>query len=499
MLSSGACTVLACTGRREAVQCIEATNYKQISEAGMDPIHHFIEIERLALLGDGVGRITTDGKEKGKVAFVSYSMPKEKILAKKVLDQKTYSRWIPQSIVEESLDRIEPACPYHFRPGQTDLWCGGCNWQHFSVEKQREVKRDLVIETLERLGGISDVPVTEVLFSEKSWRYRNNVQIVFGKRAQRIIGGFYAPGTHDIVPIDDCLIQSQPSVHSFTVFKETAGALRLQPYEREADRGWLKHLVIRTNEAGEALLVLVTKNTSFPDQEKCVQLITAQCPEVVSIYQNVQPARINVMSGKQWIHLWGSAKIEEHLCNFTIACSPEAFLQVNTQAASLLYRKAMEEVKPEAGMTVLDLYCGVGCLTLVAARSVEHVIGIEELPAAIDDARENARENGIGHAEFFASTVEGFLERSSSRLRALSNRLVVIVDPPRSGCRREVISQLLTLTPRRIVYISCDPATLARDLKVLSKKYHLSAVTVVDLFPQTSHIEVITRLEKKRY
>jgi 23S rRNA (uracil1939-C5)-methyltransferase len=148
-------------------------------------------------------------------------------------------------------------------------------------------------------------------------------------------------------------------------------------------------------------------------------------------------------------------------------------------------------------MTVLDLYCGVGSLTLMAARSVQHVIGIDELPAAIDDARANARANGIGNADFFASTVEGFLQGGSSRVGVLSNRLVVIVDPPRSGCRGEVISQLLSLTPRRIIYISCDPATLARDLKMLSEKYLLSAVTVVDLFPQSSHIEVITRLEKK--
>ena len=463
----------------------------------MDPTHYFIEIERLALLGDGVGHITTEGKEKGKVAFVSYSLPGEKILAQKVLDKKTYSRWIPQSIVQESPDRIEPACPYHFHPGQTDLWCGGCNWQLFPVEKQREAKRDLVMETLERLGGISDLPPIEVLSAEKSWRYRNNVQIVFGKRAQRVIGGFYAPGTHAIVPIDDCLMQAQPSVHSFTVFKETAEALGLQPYETKGDRGWLKHLLIRTNEAGEVHLILVTRKASFPEREKCVQLLTARCPEVVSIYQNVQPARTPVMSGRQWIHLWGRPKIEEHLCDLKIACSPGAFLQVNTSAAALLYRKAIEEVKPEPGMTVLDLYCGVGTLTLMAAGSVEHVIGIDELPSAIDDARENARENGIAHADFFASTVEGFLQEASSALGDLSNRLVVIVDPPRSGCRGEVISRLLALTPRRIVYISCDPATLARDLKMLSAQYLLSAVTVVDLFPQTSHIEVITRLEKK--
>jgi 23S rRNA (uracil1939-C5)-methyltransferase len=461
------------------------------------PTHYFLEIERLALLGDGVGHITTGGKEKGKAAFVAYSLPGEKILAQKVLDKKTYSRWIPQSIVQESLDRIEPACPYHFRPGQTALWCGGCNWQLFPVEQQREAKRDLVMETLERLGGISDAPAIEVLFAEKSWRYRNNVQIVFGKRAQRVIGGFYAPGTHALVPIDDCLMQAQPSIHSFTVFKETAEALGLQPYETKGDRGWLKQLLIRTNEAGEVHLVLVTRKASFPEREKCVQLIAARCPEVVSIYQNVQPERTSVMSGKQWIHLWGRKKIEEQLCDLKIACSPGAFLQVNTSAAEVLYRKAIEEVLPEPGMTVLDLYCGVGSLTLMAARSVEHVIGIDELPAAIDDARENARENGIAHADFFASTVEGFLQETSSVLGALSNRLVVIVDPPRSGCRGEVISQLLTLTPRRIVYISCDPATLARDLKMLSAQYHLSAVTVVDLFPQTSHIEVIARLEKK--
>lgn len=463
----------------------------------MDSTQHLIEIERLALRGEGIGHIAADGEEKGKVAFVPYSLPGEKILAKKILNKKRYARWIPQGIVDTSPHRIEPACPHHFRPGQTAPWCGGCNWQHFPLEQQRKARRSLVLETLERLGGMRDIPEPGVLFSQKSWRYRNNVHIVFGRRGQQIVGGFYAPGSHTLVPIDDCLLQSEHSVHSFTGFRETAEALRLKPYESEGDRGWLKHLLLRTNEAGEVLLVIITRNASFPEREKCVRLIRGHCPEVTGIYQNVQPARKPLVSGKRWIHLWGREKVREHLCGFNIACSAESFLQVNTGAAALLYARAIAELQPEPGMTVLDLYCGAGCLTLLAAKSVERAIGIDELPAAIADARDNAREHGVENADFFASRVEGFLNRSSSFLRSLSGRLVVMVDPPRSGCRAEVIFQLLTLMPRRIVYISCDPATLARDLKMLSGQYMLASLTLVDLFPQTSHSEVIARLERK--
>jgi len=468
-------------------------------------MHHkqqVIEIERLALQGDGVGRIAAEGNEKGKVAFVPYSLPTEIIRAEKILEKKTYSRWLPGEIVGSSPDRIEPSCPYHFQPDRvkldpTGLWCGGCNWQHFPIEKQREAKRRLVSETLERLGGCSELPEINLMHSENSWRYRNNVQIAFGSRRDTIISGFRAPDSHEIVDIDDCLLQTSASVCIFKSIRQTARTLGFIPYERHKDRGWLKHLLIRSSETGSALVILATGNASFPEQKKFLQLITSQCPEVVSIYQNLQPAMTGIITGPKWLHLWGRSKLEENLCGLRLNFSPGSFFQVNTRAASLLYQKAIKEAEIEPGMTVLDLYCGVGGLTLMAAQFAEKVIGVDEFSAAIEDAQDNAHENGVTNATFFNSPVEDFLTQGNAFEYSSADRLITIVDPPRAGCRPEVIDRLLALTPRRIIYVSCDPATLARDLKLLSVKYQISTLTVVDLFPQTAHIETIARLDIK--
>ena len=323
------------------------------------------------------------------------------------------------------------------------------------------------------------------------------MQIAFGIRRDKIISGFRAPDSHEIVDIDDCLLQSSASVRIFKSVRQTVRDLDLKPYERQKDRGWLKHLLIRSSEAGSALVILVTRNDRFPEQKKFLQLITSQCPEVVSIYQNLQPVTTKVITGRKWIHLWGARKLEENLCGLRLNCSPGAFFQVNTKAASLLYQKAIQEAEIEPGMTVLDLYCGVGGLTLLAARLAEKVIGVDEFSPAIDDAQDNARENGVANVKFYTSPVEEFLRQENTFGSSSADRLIAILDPPRAGCRPEVIDRLLSLAPRRIIYVSCDPATLARDLKMLSVKYQVSTLTVVDLFPQTAHIETIARLDKK--
>ena len=243
--------------------------------------------------------------------------------------------------------------------------------------------------------------------------------------------------------------------------------------------------------------MLVTRNEGFPEQKRFLQLITSQCPEVASLYQNVQPARTKVITGNKWIHLWGIRKMEETLSGLHLNCSPGSFFQINTKAASLLYQTVIQEAQIEADMTVLDLYCGVGGQALLAEPLAKKVIGIDELSTAIDDARDNAAVNESVNVTFHTSPVERFLEKEFSSLHSRTDRLIAIVDPPRSGCRPEVIDRLISISPVRIIYVSCDPATLARDLKKLSHYYQVSSLTAVDLFPQTAHIETIARLEKK--
>ena len=469
----------------------------------MNREHQVVDIERLALQGDGVGRIASEGRERGKAAFVPYSLPGEKIRAETIREKKTYSRFLPVDILLSSPDRTKPPCPYHFHPGSKEVertyrWCGGCNWQHFPVEKQREAKQRLITETVSRLGAISDLPEIDLIYAENGWRYRNNVQIAFGTRGDTVISGFRVPESHEIVDIEDCLIQSSASVRVFNHIRETARLLGFKPYERNKDHGWLKHLLIRSNEKGNLLAVLVTRNEGFPEQKRFLQLITSRCPELVSLYQNVQPAMTKVITGHKWIHLWGRRKIEETLSGLRLSCSPGSFFQVNTKAASLLYQKVIQEAQIEPDTTVLDLYCGVGGLALLAAPLAKKVIGVDELSTAIDDARDNAGINEAGNVTFYTFPVELFLEKEFANLDARADRLIAIIDPPRSGCRPEVIHRLISISPTRIIYVSCDPATLARDLKILRPHYQVSSLTLVDLFPQTAHIETIAHLEKKK-
>ena len=465
----------------------------------MNPTSYIIEVQRLALHGDGVGRIACEGDRKGKAAFVPYSLPGETIQGPCALEKKSYLRCIPHHIVKSSPDRIRPPCPYHFASLEAGLWCGGCNWQHMTPEKQREAKKDLVQETLHRLGRIPECPAIDLLYTEKCWRYRNTAQFVFGCQAAETIAGHYAPGSHDVVPIEDCLIQSPAALHILSGVRQILPELDLKPYERKNGRGWLKHLLVRSNDEGEALITFITSDARFPRREQLIRIMTEKCPEITGIFQNVQPSKTSIVTGRKWIHLWGNRRLKERTCGLTLATSPGSFLQVNTGAAQLLYQRSLQEAQLQPDMTVLDLYCGAGALALLAARSAGRVIGVDELDSAIGDARENARANGMNGATFHSLSAERFLSRADLQKMLPGERAVVFIDPPRAGCQKEVIEGLLSLSPLRIIYLSCNPATLARDIEALSGNYHLASLAAVDLFPQTSHIETIARLERKGY
>ena len=472
--------------------------FNNLLNTGPDgPANHTVEIKRLALHGDGVGPIVSGGDRQGKVAFVPYTLPGETILARPVEEKKTYLRCIPLKVLESAPHRIIPACPYHFAYQKTGLWCGGCNWQHMPPERQREAKKDLLRETIQRLGRMPEFPDINFLHTEESRHYRNNAQFVFGGQSAEPVAGYFAPGSHDVVPIEDCLIQSPTALRILGAVRRILPELDLQPYERKSGRGWLKHLLVRVNEADEALITLVTDDDSFPRREKLIGRMTEECPEIRGIFQNVQPRPASIVTGRKWLHLWGARRLKEVICGLNLATSPGSFLQVNTGAARLLYERALQEARLQPGMTVLDLYCGAGALALLAAGLTGDVTGVDELDAAIEDARENARANGIEGVTFHALTVERFLRRACAQKMLPADSLVVFVDPPRAGCQPHVIKGLLELAPLRIIYLSCNPATLARDLEALSGQYNLASLAAIDLFPQTSHIETVARLEKK--
>jgi len=461
------------------------------------PAPYTVAIKRLALEGDGVGRIVSGDARQGKVAFVPYTLPDETVAAQPLEEKKTYLRCVPLQLLESSPDRITPSCPYYFAPQATGLWCGGCNWQHMKAETQQAWKKALVRETLQRLGHLSACPDIDLLHTEKIWRYRNTAQFVFDRRDGAPVAGYFAPGSHSVVSIEDCLIQSPIALRILAAVRRILPELGLQPFERKDGRGWLKHLLIRSNERGEALIALITGDDRFPGRERFIRSVTETCPEIAGIFQNVQPSRTSIVTGRQWIHLWGEQVLKERICGLTLAAAPGSFLQVNTGAARLLYERALREAQLDPGMTVLDLYCGAGALALMAAATAGRVIGIDALDSAIEDARENARLNRIDRVAFHAITAERFLRQAHDQKALTGDRLVVFVDPPRAGCQPAVVERLLSLAPLRIIYLSCNPATLARDIHLLGTHYHPAALAAVDLFPQTSHVETIARLERK--
>lgn len=449
-----------------------------------------LTIERLSLGGEGIGRVG------GMAVFVPYAAPGDHLQVELSDVQKRFARARLIRILAPSPDRVQPRCPYHFTPElqakKQAAECGGCAWQHLRYEAQLLAKGALVQETLERIGGLREIRVKPVLGMTDPWRYRNKVQQPVGWNGKHLISGFFAPHSHDIVPIDDCLVQPELSVRLINRAKALLQQYGLRAYSDTTHQGWIRHLLVRTAGAN-AMLSFVTRTSDFPHEKEIVGSLAQEFPDLAGIHQNVNPARTNVILGRFWRTLAGAKDMEHPLGSLHFHLSPGSFFQVNTPQTVVLYNV----VKRMAGRgeRLLDLYCGVGTITLWLASEFRETAGIEEVRAAIDDALLNAERNGIENVRFQAMPVEVFLRNIPSK--AGGPGLTITLDPPRAGCERSVIEGLLRLKPGRIVYVSCDPGTLARDAALLRKGgYRVNEVQPVDLFPHTAHIETVMSLTR---
>jgi 23S rRNA (uracil1939-C5)-methyltransferase len=433
-------------------------------------------VNDLAYGGDGVGRVGDF------VVFVSGGLPEEECRVTLTEVHKRYARAEVETVLQPSPDRVFPPCPVFGV-------CGGCQWQMLAYYAQLEAKRRLVRETLERVGGIPEPDVESVFAMDEPWRFRNKAQFPVAGKNGSLAVGYYRKGTHDLVEFESCLIQD-PSLDRFRqTFKALWQTHNLPVYHERSRAPGLRHLVARAGRGtGEVLAILVINKGQVPDS--LVLEAKKALPGLVGIVLNINSRPGNVILGERFLTLWGRDYLYENIGSLRLRISAGSFFQTNTRQTGVLYQQVREMAGLSGRERVLDLYSGVGGIALLLAPEAESVLGIEEESSAFRDACKNAALNKIGNIRF----LPGRVERQKD---ALMDADVVIVDPPRSGCSPEALSALARSQARRMVYVSCNPTTLARDVKFLNEKgFRLARVVPVDLFPQSFHIEAVARLDR---
>ena len=445
-----------------------------------------IKIEAMGNAGEGIGKID------GYPLFVKDALPGDLAEVRVTKVKKTYAFARLERLLEASPERTEPRCPLHRR-------CGGCQIQALSYEKQLEYKEQKVREDLIRIGGFADPPVFPVLGMDEPYHYRNKAQFPFGRnREGRIVTGFYAGRTHTIVPGTDCAIGVPENKQILELILDFIEKHGIAPYDETTGKGLLRHALIRKGFAtGELMVCLVINGRSFPHVEELADRLF-EIPGMTSFSLNVNQKNTNVILGEEVIPVRGQTYITDRIGGVSYQISPLSFYQVNPVQTEKLYRTALEYAGLTGGETVWELYCGIGTISLFLARGAGQVYGVEVVPQAVEDARRNADLNGITNVEFYLGKAEEVLPEKYEKDGIRAD--VIVVDPPRKGCDSACLETMLRMEPERIVYVSCDPATLARDLKILCAdgRYELSKVQPVDMFPHTAGIENVAQLFRRK-
>ncbi|WP_280770327.1 23S rRNA (uracil(1939)-C(5))-methyltransferase RlmD [Salipaludibacillus daqingensis] len=437
--------------------------------------------------------ITHDGAGVAKLGgyplFVKGGLPGEKAEVKVVQVKKNYGFGRLMNVMKESNQRVDAPCPVFNR-------CGGCQLQHLSYEGQLEYKQKQVKETLARIGGLNDVAVHPTLGMDDPWRYRNKSQVPVGEQGGNIVTGFYAERSHQIVDINSCIIQHEHNDKVVQLVKKLAKDYGIRGYDDRIHKGTLRHVVVRhAKHTDELMVVLVTKGKELPNKKNLVHAMKEELPNVKSIIQNINPKRTNVIFGERSEVLWGEEVIHDYIGDIKFAISARSFYQVNPVQTKVLYEKALEYAQLTGKETVIDAYCGIGTISLFLAEKAKHVYGVEIVPEAVSDAKRNAKLNHVTNADFVVGEAENVMPWWQAQGIEAD---VIVVDPPRKGCDEKLLETMATMKPDRIVYVSCNPATLARDLKYLEEHgYETKEVQPVDMFPQTTHVECCVLLEKK--
>lgn len=442
---------------------------------------HTLDITGYTAEGLGVARL------EGRVVFVPRTIAGErwKVRLEKVNKKVAWGRGV--ELLAASPERLEPDCPLFGK-------CGGCQFRHMTYREELLAKGQRVSDALERVGGVH-LELPPVLGAENPERYRNKVQFpIAPAREGGIAVGYYRARSHQVFPVEDCLLQPESVTRLRRAFVRAAEELGLTAYDEGTGTGLLRHLYVRTNHRGEALCCIVTNGRELPGAERLVEALRTSEPRLVGVVLNVNTRDTNVILGPEYKLLWGRDYLEEELCGHTFRLSIPSFFQVNRAQTERLYGVALDFAGLTGRETVLDLYCGIGTISLCLAGRAGRVIGAEIVPQAVEDARANAARSGVTNAEFFC----GDAGAVAARLAEEGVRPdVICVDPPRKGLGPEVPAILAGMAPERIVYVSCDPATLARDVKRLEELgYCARRAQSVDLFPRTAHVETVVLLTR---
>lgn len=438
-----------------------------------------LNIEGYTAEGNGVGHYD------GQAVFVSGAAKGDTIIAHIIKAKKTYAVGIIKQILKKSDDRTDVDCP-HFRS------CGGCAFRHISYEAEKALKKQKVVDAFSRLAHL-DVPVNEIITC-KTQRYRNKAQYPVGFD-KGIVAGFYAQKSHRIIDSADCLLQPKEFSKIVETVKNWMAEFGISAYESENGVGLVRHIYIRKAfKTGQIMVCLVINGDEIPKSRELVDDLL-RIDGLKSVVININKEKTNVILGSECKTIWGSDYIEDVLCGVKIQISPLSFYQVNHDCAELLYEKASEYVGATGNETVLDLYCGAGTIGLSMADKVKKIIGVEIVPEAVEDAKKNAKNNNIENCEFYCGDAK-------AAVKILKDKNIqpdaVILDPPRKGCDKEVLSFVAEMNPKKIVYVSCDVSTQARDCAILKELgYETKEVTPVDMFPRTAHTESVALLIKR--
>jgi len=446
----------------------------QIKEVNIIDVNH---------MGQGVSRIDDF------VVFINNAIEGDIVEIEIIEVKKNFAKGKLLKIIKKSENRINAPCQYFSQ-------CGGCQLMYIDYKAQLEYKKNRVLNELRRaFVNTEGVTINDTIGMEEPFRYRNKTAFSVIKKNNKIIVGPYEQGTYNTVNINSCMLQTKEADEVVSILKNLLIKYKVEPYDKRTRRGTIRNIVLRSNKQNEIMLILVTSSEIFPNKELIVKELTTHVKEIKTVVQNINSRNTNLIMGYKNIVLFGDGTIKDTIGEFTFTISPDTFFQINQIQTEKLYEKAIEYANLNKDDICFDIYCGIGTISLMVAKYVKKVYGVEIVEQSIINARENAKLNNIENAEFLSGKAEEVLPMLYKKS---INADVIIVDPPRKGCEKEVIDSIISMASKKVVYVSCNPSTLSRDIKLLEDGgYKLKEVQPVDQFPWSTHVETVCLLLRK--